>query len=114
MNIIVMKSFMPTARKSGSDVVSYNLLKLLSQDHHVTFLGMAHGSSEISEATELRQFCDEVIVVPAPHKRSIVHRVLFRAVNTLKCILLLRSPVVSYNVPSSFLRTLSRLQLKKE
>jgi glycosyltransferase involved in cell wall biosynthesis len=109
MRILHVKSMIPTAGRSGTDIVSLNLLRLLSRDHDVTFLGLAHSAADREQAEELGGICREVVAVPAPNKRSIAHRAAYKALNLLKLLFLLRSPQVSYNAPGALRRELERL-----
>jgi glycosyltransferase involved in cell wall biosynthesis len=107
MKILLVKSVIPAGKRMGSDIVSYNLLRLLSLDHEVSFLGMAHSPEEVRDAGRLGEFCEEVFIVPAPNKRSLFHRLYYKFLNLTKLIFLLRSQEVSYNSPSCLKRKLA-------
>ena len=109
MEILLVKHLIPSVRKRGTDVVSYNLLRLLSLDHQVDFLGLAHSRSELKQADALREVCRGVFPVLAPNKRSVSHRMLYKVINTLKLVFMLRSYEVSYNTPRPLARMLSRV-----
>ncbi len=107
--ILLVKTTIPSLGKTGSDIVSSHLLELLSRDHSVSFLGMAHSDAEKKSADALRAMCEDVHVILAPHKQSPLHRIFFKVLNILKLIFLLQSIEVSYHTPRLFRKTLSRL-----
>lgn len=76
--ILVVKHLVPASKRAGTDIVSFYLLKLLSLDIHVSFLGLAHSKEELEEAVELKAFCKEVHTVFAPNKRPLFHRIFYK------------------------------------
>ncbi len=110
MNILMVKSTIPFVRRAGTDVISANIMKILSLDNCVTFLGLAHSKSELEQIKSFQgKGAPEIHAVLAPNKRSFVHRIFYKLLNAMKLIFLLRSLEVSYNTPASLKRALSRL-----
>jgi glycosyltransferase involved in cell wall biosynthesis len=108
MRILVVKSSIPTAARAGTDIVSYHLLRLLSLDHRVSFLGVAHSMQELEGTVALEPFCEGVHAVLAPNKRSFIHQLVY------KLWYLIRVPggqslQVSYSTPNCLKRKLISL-----
>jgi len=64
MKILFLSRWFPYPMNNGSKIRIYNLLRGLSQHHDVTLLSFADQPEVSPEATEVREICSKVIVVP--------------------------------------------------
>ena len=108
MDILVVKSHIPSEITMGTDVVSYNLLRLLSLDNHVSLLGMTQSRGEQDQTGRLRGVCENVFTILAPHRKSPFHRLYYKVLNLLKLFFLFRSPEASYSTPRGLKMAMSR------
>jgi len=109
MKILLVKSMIPAMKRAGTDVVTRNLLELLSMDHTVTFLGMGHSPVEVERVAALKDICAEARAILAPNKRSPFHRLYHKLLNTFRFIALGRSYESSYNAPKAFKRAITEV-----
>jgi glycosyltransferase involved in cell wall biosynthesis len=110
MNVLIVKSTVPFWGNRGTDVVSLNLAKLLSLDHRVSFLALAHSEHEYQRTPYLQgKTFEEIHIIPASNKTSIFHKLYYKILYIMKFFTILRSLEVSYNTPRSLKQALSKL-----
>jgi glycosyltransferase involved in cell wall biosynthesis len=102
--ILLIKPVLPYPPDQGTKVASFGLIKALKPRFEVTVLARLTSRGEDESARELEQWCSRVVTVMAPSRKSIFHRVAYKAFYHLKSALLHRSLRGLYDCPGAFLR----------
>jgi glycosyltransferase involved in cell wall biosynthesis len=101
--ILLIKPILPYPPDQGTKVLSFSVIRALQPNFAVTILARILDPGEEARAAELAAFCERVVTVPAPNRRSLFHRVFFRIFYYLKSALLRRSKKMLYDCPGVFL-----------
>ncbi|MBI4721265.1 MAG: glycosyltransferase [Chitinivibrionia bacterium] len=107
--ILWIKPILPYPPNQGTKVVTFGLLQALQKEYDITVLARLLDRREETLAKELERWCARVVPVLAPNRKSIVHRVFFKAYYGLKSILFRRSLKSLYDCPGAFVRAAERL-----
>lgn len=74
MNILIVKMRFPYPILSGTDLVSFNLIRALSEEHEITLLCHVRSEENIKDVPELKKYCKDVIFVRYPNPSNILSR----------------------------------------
>jgi glycosyltransferase involved in cell wall biosynthesis len=107
--ILLIKPTLPYPPNQGTRVVSLGLIKALAPHFDVTVLARLTSRDEIGNARELERWCERVVTVMAPNRRSFFHRLVFKLFYRFKSIVFKRSLKVLYDCPGVFLRAAREL-----
>jgi len=107
--ILLIKPVLPYPPDQGTKVLSLSLIRALQPNYAVTVLARILDRDEESHAAELRSYCERVVTVLAPNRRSVYHRVFFRIFYYFKSLLLKRSKKMLYDCPGAFLKAARKL-----
>jgi glycosyltransferase involved in cell wall biosynthesis len=107
--ILIVKPVLPYPPDQGTRVLSFGLIRTLQQSFDVTVLTRLTDWEQAEDARELERYCSRVVVVMAPSRRSIVHRVVYKAAYTVISWLRRRSIKSLYNCPGATVRAARRL-----
>lgn len=107
MRIIVANSYAPWPVTKGLDRLIVNLLRGLSERHEVMLVTMALDREQISRLKEIESRRLTVRSILAPNKRSVMHKIFFKAKNIASSLLPGIPAEVSYAAPREYLRLVS-------
>ncbi len=102
--ILLIKPVLPYPPNQGTRVASFGLIKALKPHFDVTVLARITSRDEVPQARELERWCSRVVIVMAPNRKSIGHRVAYKFFYQLKSAVLGRSLKRLYDCPGAFLR----------
>jgi glycosyltransferase involved in cell wall biosynthesis len=102
--ILLIKPVLPYPPNQGTRVASFGLIKALKPHFEVTVLSRITSRDEVQQARELERWCERVVAVMAPSRKSIWHRVAYKAFYQFKSAVLRRSLKSLYDCPGTFLR----------
>ncbi|RKZ07852.1 hypothetical protein DRQ05_02485 [bacterium] len=109
MRIVVVVPFTPWPIRKGTDRLIVNLLDGLSVRHEVTLVTMTVDRWELDRISELERPRVKIRAILAPHRKSLFHKLYFKAKN-LVSLLFVRVPMeVSYAAPEEFLRLIAEV-----
>ncbi len=72
--ILIIKMRFPYPLFAGTDHVSYNLIKVLSQKHEVSLICHVRSEENKKDVSELKKYCKTIITAQYPTYRSFAHR----------------------------------------
>ncbi len=64
MRILWLKTELLHPVDKGGKIRTYNMLKELKRDHHVTYLTLDDGSASAEDRSKASEYCDELVCVP--------------------------------------------------
>jgi len=102
--ILIVKPVLPYPPDQGTKVVSFDLIRTLSERFEVSVLCRILDRGEDAQARELEQYCHRVHTVFPPNRRSVLHRGVYRIAYALKSLLLRRSKKALYDCPGALVR----------
>jgi glycosyltransferase involved in cell wall biosynthesis len=102
--ILLVKPVLPYPPNQGTRVASFGLIKALRPGFDVTVLARITSRDEERDARELGKWCSRIVTVMAPNRKSLAHRIAYKAFYHLKSALLHRSLKGLYDCPGAFLR----------
>lgn len=73
--ILIIKMRFPYPIFSGTDHVSFNLIKALSEEHEVSLICHVRSDENIKDIAVLKQYCKEVIVARYPDIKTVWQRI---------------------------------------
>ena len=76
--ILLIKPVLPYPPNQGTRVASFGLIKALQSAHDVTVLARILHPDEMDDVRELERWCERVVPVMAPNRKSIAHRVAYK------------------------------------
>jgi len=109
VKILMLKMDPPFPLESGTDWVSYHLLRALASEHQITYVTLTRSDDEEVAIRELEKHCTRVISVRQPNLRSPAHRVFYKALYLVLSLLTGTPTVVWYNTPRNLRRKVCRL-----
>lgn len=107
--ILLIKPVLPYPPDQGTKVVTFGLLQALRETYDVTVLAKLLDKEEQIHVRELERWCDRVVAVLAPNRKSIAHRVFYKLLNKLKSVITRRSLKSLYDCPGAFVKAAARL-----
>jgi len=107
--ILLVKPIMPYPPDQGTRVVSFDLIRTLQREYDVTVLTRLQDRSEEPKAVELGRHCSRVVTVMAPNRRSLFHRICYKAWYSLMSLVKRRSMKRLYECPGAFVEAARRL-----
>jgi glycosyltransferase involved in cell wall biosynthesis len=107
--ILIVKPILPYPPDKGTKVLTFSVIKALRESCDITVLARTMSSSEDRDAKDLGKWCERVVIVRAPNKKSIVHRIGYKLFYSLKALLLRRSLKSLYDCPGVLVREAKRL-----
>ena len=75
----------------------FDMIRTLSKYHSITLVSFIHSKQEEKYIPVLKEYCDNVVTMLAPNKRSFFHRIAYRIVFTLISIITIKPINVLYN-----------------
>ncbi len=69
MRILWLKTELLHPVDKGGKIRTYNMLKELKRDHHITYLSLDDGSADLAAREQAQEYCHELICVPH-HQRE--------------------------------------------
>lgn len=102
--ILLVKPIVPYPPDQGTKIVSFDMIQALSVDYDVTVLCRTVDAASRQAARELERHCAQVIAIPAPNRRSPLHRVLYKAAYTVRSLVTRRSMKSLYDCPGALVR----------
>ena len=102
--VLIINPILPFPPNQGSKVVTFGLIKALKSDFDVTVLCRVLSPSENEVARDLENWCERVVTVIAPNRKSVFHRIFYKAYYYLISLTLRRSLKTLYDCPGSFVR----------
>jgi glycosyltransferase involved in cell wall biosynthesis len=102
--ILLIKPVLPYPPNQGTRVASFGLIKALKPGFDVTVLARITSREEARDARELEKWCSRVVVVMAPNRESVLHRIAYKLFYHFKSALFHRSLKGLYDCPGVFLR----------
>ena len=70
MRILWLKTELLHPVDKGGKIRTYNMLKELKRDHHVTYLTLDDGSSDATAREQAPEYCHELLCVPHHHREK--------------------------------------------
>jgi glycosyltransferase involved in cell wall biosynthesis len=107
--ILLIKPVLPYPPDQGTKVVSFDLIRALGREFDVTVLARVLDRQSRNLAEELEKHCEKVVTVFPAHKRSLVHRVAYRAWYQARSLLGKRSLKSLYDCPAELVDAAARL-----
>lgn len=107
--ILLIKPVLPYPPNQGTRVASFGLIKALQSAHDVTVLARILHPDEMRDVRELEKWCDRVVPVMAPNRKSLAHRIVYKAFYWAKSTVLRRSLKSLYSCPGVFRRAAAEL-----
>lgn len=77
MHILMFKAILPHPPNSGTNIVSYNLIRTLVRSHRVTLVSLEQFEGDQQEADSLRSLGVNVYLVPTPRRRGFTKRAAY-------------------------------------
>jgi glycosyltransferase involved in cell wall biosynthesis len=100
--ILIVHPVLPYPPNQGSKVATFGLIRSLRHEYDVTVLCKIFSQGELADARELEQWCERVVTVMAPSKRSLFHRAGYKVWYYLKSLFARRSLKGLYDCPGVF------------
>ncbi len=113
MKILMLKMVPPFPLESGTDWVSYHLMRTLALEHDITYVTLTRSPRDDEAIRELEKHCSRVVSVRQPNTRSIFHRGFYKMVYGALAILTATPMVVWYNTPRGLRRRVRNLLLEE-
>jgi glycosyltransferase involved in cell wall biosynthesis len=107
MRIVVALPYAPWPIERGTDRLIMNLLEGLSASHEVALVTMALGRDELARLEEIENPRITVRGMLAPHRRSLSHRLYYKARNLMIELFRAVPSRVSYAAPPALLRLIA-------
>jgi len=107
--ILLVKPIVPYPPDQGTKIVSFDMIQGLSQAFDVTVLCRTVDAATAAAADDLGAYCSEVIAMPAPNRRSVFHRILYKVAYSLRSLITRRSMKSLYDCPGAFVRCARKL-----
>jgi glycosyltransferase involved in cell wall biosynthesis len=98
-----VKPIVPYPPDQGTKVVSFDIIRALANSFDVTVLARALDESDVEAARELESWCERVVTVPAPNRRSLLHRVAYKFGFGMRSLSGKRSLKSLYDCPSTLM-----------
>ncbi len=107
--LLLIKSVIPYPPDQGTRVLSFGLIRALRGSFDVTVLSRVLDDGDRSAAQKLEEYCDRVVTVFPPNKRSILHRAAYKLWYQLVSLFTRRSLKSLYDCPGAFKDAARRL-----
>lgn len=107
--VLLVKPIVPYPPDQGTKVVTFDLIRALHEEFDVTVLARELDASDARAARELESWCGRVVTVVPGNRRSIVHRVAYKAWYSLVSLVTRRSLKSLYDCPGSLVAAARRL-----
>jgi glycosyltransferase involved in cell wall biosynthesis len=105
----MLKMDPPFPLESGTDWVSYHLVKTLLAEHEITYVTLTRSARDDEALRELERLGVRVVAMRQPNTRSVFHRVAYKVAYLLMTLVTGVPLVVWYNTPRSMRRRVKRL-----
>jgi glycosyltransferase involved in cell wall biosynthesis len=109
LRILMIKMDPPYPLESGTDWVSYHLLKTLLVEHEVTYVTLTRAARDEEAVQELERLGTRVLAMRQPNVKSVFHRVAYKVLYLVMALLTGVPLVVWYNTPWALRRRVKRL-----
>lgn len=107
--LLLVKPIVPYPPDQGTKVVSFDLIRSLRGTFDVTVLARALNESDVDAARELESWCERVITVPAPNRRSLLHRIAYKVAFSVRSLAGRHSLKSLYDCPSTLIARAAEL-----
>lgn len=107
--VLLVKPVLPYPPDQGTKVVSFDVVRGLQGTCDVTVLARLLSPEDVAAARALEPWCARVVAVPAPNRRSLAHRVAYKAAYVLRSLVSGRSLKSLYDCPGNFRRAAAAL-----
>lgn len=107
--ILIVHPVLPYPPDQGSKVATFGLIRSLRQEFDVTVLCKILSREELAEVRELEEWCQRVVPVLAPSRRSPWHRLAYKVWYYFKSMIQRRSLKCLYDTPGAFLHAAREL-----
>lgn len=102
--VLIVKPVVPYPPNQGTRVVSFELIRALSEAFDVTVVTRTLSDEDELSARELEQWCERVEDVPAPNRKSVLHRVGYKLWYSIVSLVTRRSMKSLYDCPGALVR----------
>ncbi len=84
MRVLIIKSNFVYPLYSGTAILTYNLITVLSKHHEVVLVSMVNSKKDLVGSEHLRKLGVEVHTVLTPYNRSFIHKIVYKGLRWLK------------------------------
>ncbi len=105
----MLKMDPPFPLESGTDWVSYHLMRTLALEHDITYVTLTGSPKDEDAVREIEKYCSRVISERRPNARSWLHRVFYKLLYLTLSLFTGTPMIVLYNTPRVLQRRVRRL-----
>jgi glycosyltransferase involved in cell wall biosynthesis len=113
MKILMVNPILPYPPDQGTRAVTWSLLRALSQGNQVTLLCRTLGRTDVENLEPVRSVCHRLEAVPAPSRRSVLHRAAYKLAYTARGLLSGVPPQAFYDYPGAMIARGRALELEE-
>lgn len=107
--LLIIKPVLPYPPDQGTKVVTFGLLQSLHEEYDITVLAKLCDRREEPHVRELERWCERVVAILAPNRKSVFHRLFYKIAYNVKSFITRRSLRSLYDCPGVFERAAARL-----
>lgn len=102
--VLLIKPVLPYPPNQGTKVASFGVIQALRPHFDVTVLARITSRDETRHARDLEAWCERVVTVMAPSRKSVFHRAAYKLFYHLESALTRRSLKSLYDCPGALMR----------
>ncbi len=107
--VLIIKPVLPYPPNQGTRILSFEIIQTLAPHTELTVACRTVTDEDTANISELEKHCHRVVAVPAPNKKSLLHRIGFKLGYGLQSLLFRRSLKALYDCPAAFRRAVRQL-----